>query len=126
MIWKKFLPLVPVLLLTGCASQFTRLTPLEQPRNPNNLYPVEVQFNSPEQAMRPDSVKAYVQVEGQLYPLRPEPMVENRWEGFVPVSPTSDGTEFRFKFDYLYNAFGSEPKPASASSPLYELKVIGQ
>ena len=126
MIWKKFLPLVPVLLLTGCASQFTRLTPLEQPRNPNNLYPVEVQFNSPEQAMRPDSIKAYVQVEGQLYPLRPEPMVENRWEGFVPVSPTSDETEFRFKFDYLYNAFDSEPKPGSAASPLYELKIIGQ
>jgi hypothetical protein len=126
MIWKKFLPLVPALLLTGCASQFTRLTPLEQPRNPNNLYPVEVQFNSQEQAMRWDSIKPYVEVNGQLYPLRAEPMVENRWEGFVPVPPASDEAEFRFKFDYLYNAFNSEPKPNSASSPLYKLKIVGQ
>ena len=41
---KKFLAVLPVLLLTGCATTFTRLTPLEQPRNPNNLYPVEVAF----------------------------------------------------------------------------------
>ena len=50
--WKKFLPLVPVLLLTGCASTFTRLTPLEQPRNPDNVYPVEVAFNSSQQSLR--------------------------------------------------------------------------
>jgi len=124
MIWKKLLPLTVALMLTGCASTFTRLTPLQQPRNPNNLYPVEVQFNSPQQSLRWDSLKPYVLVQGQLYPLRSVPMVPNRWEGFVPVSPMSNGTEFRFKFDYLYNAFGSEPQKASATSPLYKLKII--
>ena len=45
--WKKFLPLLPVLLLAGCTTaSFTRVTPLQQPRNANNLYPVEVIFNS--------------------------------------------------------------------------------
>jgi hypothetical protein len=63
-------------------------------------------------------------VGGQLYSLRPEPVVQNRWEGFVPVPPTSNETEFKFKFDYLYNAFGSEPKSASATSPQYKLKII--
>jgi hypothetical protein len=124
MIWKKILPLSLALMLTGCASTFTRLTPLQQPRNPNNLYPVEVQFNSPQQAMRWDSLKPYVLVQGQLYPLHPVPMVPNRWEGFVPVSPASDSAEFRFKFDYLYNTFGSEPAKASATSSLYKLKII--
>jgi hypothetical protein len=123
---KKFLPLTLALMLTGCASTFTRLTPLEQPRNPNNLYPVEVEFNSPEQAMRWDSIKPYVLVQGQLYPMRKEPMMTDRWEGFVPVPPSQDSTQYRFKFDYLYNAFGSEPKKGSATSPLYELKIIGQ
>lgn len=124
--WKKFLPLIPVLLLTGCASTFTRLTPLEQPRNPNNLYPVEVQFNSPQQSLRWESVKGYVLVNGVMYDLHPEPMVQNRWEGFVPVPPGSDHVDFRFKFDYLYNAFGSAPKQGSATSPLYELKILNQ
>ncbi len=119
---KKFLPLTLALILTGCASQFTRLTPLQQPRNSNNLYPVEVQFNSEQQSLRWDTIKAYVQVNGQSYPLTAVPMVPNRWEGYVPVSPTGNETEFRFKFDYQYNDFGG-PKPGSSSSPLYKLKV---
>jgi hypothetical protein len=123
---KKFLPLLPALLLTGCASTFTRLTPLEQPRNPNNLYPVEVQFNSPQQSLRKDSIKAYVLVNGELYPLTPEPMVQDRWQGFVPVPPGADAVNFRFKFDYLYNAFGKAPQPNSAWSSTYHLQIMDQ
>ncbi len=67
--WKKFLPLLSVLLMTGCASTFTRLTPLQQPRNANNLYPVEAIFDSTQQSLRWDSLKPYVLVNGELYPL---------------------------------------------------------
>jgi hypothetical protein len=123
---KKLLPLLPVLLLTGCASMFTRLTPLEQPRNPNNLYPVEVQFNSTQQSLRQDSIKPYVLVNGDLYPLRPVRLVQNRWEGFVPVPPGVNTVGFRFKFDYLYNNVGTSPKPNSAWSPAYQLKITDQ
>ena len=100
------------------------MTPLEQPRNANNLYPVEVIFTSPQQALRWDSLKPFVLVNGDLYPLRPVPIVPNRWEGFVPVPPTANGVTYRFKFDYLYNNMGTEPKPGSASSPLYNLKIV--
>jgi hypothetical protein len=123
---KKFLPLLPALLLTGCSTTFTRLTPLEQPRNPNNLYPVEVQFNSTQQSLRWDSLKPYVLVNGELYPLRPEEMVQNRWEGFVPVPSGTNAVNFRFKFDYLYNSFDTPPKPNSAWSPMYQLKIVDQ
>ena len=126
MIWKKFLPLLPVLLLAGCTSTFTRVTPLEQPRNANNLYPVEVIFTSNQQALRWESVKPFVLVNGDLYPLRPVPVVPNRWEGFVPVAPTANGATYRFKFDYLYNNVGTDPKPGSAFSPLYNLKIVDQ
>lgn len=121
--WKKILPILPVLLLTGCAATFTRLTPLEQPRNPNNLYPVEVQFNSPQQSLRRDSIKPYVLANGELYPLTAEPMVQNRWQGFVPVPPGTNAVNFRFKFDYLYNVFDQPPQPNSAWSPTYRLRI---
>ncbi len=124
MILKKLLLLLPVLLLAGCATgTFTRVTPTEQPRNTNNLYPVEVIFNSQQQTLRWDSIKPYVVANGQPYPLRPVPMLNNRWEGLVPVPPTENTVKFRFKFDYLYNAFG-QPKPNSESSPSYTLKVL--
>jgi len=71
--WKKFLPLLLVLLLTGCASTFTRLTPLQQPRNANNLYPVEVIFSSTQQSLRWDSIKAYVLVNGNCIRCGPCP-----------------------------------------------------
>ena len=124
MIWKKFLPLLPVFILAGCATSFTRVTPLQQPRNANNLYPVEVIFTSNQQSLRWDSLKPSVLVNGDLYPLRPVPLMTNRWEGFVPVPPTSDSVTYRFKFDYLYNNIGTEPKPGSAVSPQYQLKIV--
>ena len=126
MIWKKFLPLLPVLLLAGCAATFTRVTPLQQPRNPNNLYPVEVIFNSQQESLRWDSIQPFVLANGELYPMRPVPMMQNRWEGFVPVPPSENSVSYRFKFDYLYNSFGTPPKQNSAFSPEYKLKILDQ
>jgi hypothetical protein len=83
-------------------------------------------FNSPQQSLRRDSIQPYVLAEGQLYPLRPVAMVTNRWEGLVPVPASASGVGYRFKFDYLYNNVGTPPKPNSASSPLYDLKIIDQ
>ena len=115
-----------MVLLTGCASTFTNLTPLEQPRNANNLYPVEVAFNSQQQSLRWDSIHPYVLANGQLYPMHPTPLMTNRWEGFVPVLPGADGVTYQYKFDYLYNDFGKPPQPASSVSPAYKLIILGQ
>jgi len=105
---------------------FTRLTPTQQPRNPNNLYPVEVVFNTSEQALRWDSLKSYVLVDGVLYPMRPVPMMENRWEGFVPVPPDAHSVDYRFKFEFLRNVFGAPPKPGSLLSPVYTMTIVDQ
>jgi hypothetical protein len=123
--FKKFLLFLPVILLAGCTTPvFTRLTPNVQPRNANNLYPVETVFESQQQSLRWDSIKAYVLVNGQTLPLRPVPMVQNRWEGLVPVAAGVNAVNYRFKFDYLYNNFGTEPKPNSVSSKVYTLKIM--
>ncbi len=111
-------------MLTGCAGTFTRLTPNEQPRNPNNLYPVEVAFNTQQQSLRWETIKPYVLVKGEAIPLRPVPMVTNRWEGVLSVPPNESGANYRFKFDYLYNDFGKPPQPNSAYSQEYRLKVL--
>jgi len=124
--FKKFLAVLPLLLLTGCATTFTRLTPLQQPRNSNNLYPVEVVFNSSQQALRWESIKPYVLVNGVLTPMHQVPMMQNRWEGFVRVPPETNSVSYRFKFDYLCNTFGQPPKPDSAFSPVYQLTITDQ
>ena len=123
---KKLLPLLPVLLLAGCTTNgtFTRLTPVQQPRNPDNLYPVETAFDSQQQSLRWDSIEAYVLVNGQALPMRRVPLVKNRWEGLVPLPPGANSVSYRFKFDYLYNNFGSAPKPNSIVSKVYTLRVV--
>ncbi len=122
---KKILMLLPVLLLAGCTTgQFTRLTPNQQHRNANNLYPVEVAFNSNQQALRWDSIKSYVVVNGQPSPLRPVPLVRNRWEGLVQVPAGANSVDYKFKFDYLYNNFGTAPQPNSEASKTYTLKIV--
>jgi hypothetical protein len=124
---KRFLPLVPVLLLTGCTTaKFTRLTPTQQPRNPDNQYAVEVAFSTRQQSFRMDSIQPYVLVDGQSFPLRQVSVVKNRWEGLIPVPSTKNSVNYRFKFDYLYDAFGKAPQRDSAWSPAYNLKIVGE
>jgi len=117
---KKFLTILPVLILAGCATPtFTRLTPV-------NLYPVEAAFDSGQQSLRWDSIQAYVVVNGQPLPMRQVPLVKDRWEGLIPLPAGAASVNYRFKFDFLYNNFGSAPKPNSVSSRVYTLKVVDQ
>ncbi len=111
------------LLLGGCAANFTNLTPKQQIRNANNLYPVEVALNSRQQAMRWDSIKPQILVNGEFYPMRPTPLMTNRWEGLIPVAPGTTTVNYQYKFDFLNNAFGG-PQPNSAFSREYTLWVV--
>ena len=127
MIWKKFLPLLPVLLLAGCCRDVHAVDAATNSRAMRTTFiPSRSSSITKQQSVRWDSVKPYVLVKGELYPLRPVPVVPNRWEGLVPVPPTANGVTYRFKFDYLYNNFGTEPKPDSAFSPEYNLQITDQ
>lgn len=121
---KKFLPLLLApLLLAGCRATFTNLTPLQQPRNANNLYPVEVALATRQQTLRWDSIRPQIVVGNDFYPMRPTPLMTNRWEGLVPVPAGTDSVRYRYKFDFDYNAMG-QPKQDSAMSPEYTLRVV--
>ncbi len=120
---KKFLPLLfAPLLLAGCTSTFTNLTPLQQNRNANNLYPVEVSMASRQQSLRWDSIRPQIVVGNDSYPMRPTQLMTNRWEGLIPVAQGVNLVHYRYKFDWEYNSLG-KPKPDSAMSPEYTLKI---
>ena len=123
---KKFLPVLFLpLLLAGCATAFTNLTPLQQARNPKNLYPVEVALDCSQQTLRWESIRPQILVGKNTYPMRSTLLMTNRWEGMVPVPPGPESVTYRYKFDYDCNSFG-KPKPASRISREYTLSVKGQ
>ncbi len=121
---KKFVPvLLTSLVLTGCATQVTNLSSLHQQRNPNNLYPVEVAFDSRQQTIRWPSIRPHILVGNQSYDMRQTPLMTNRWEGFIPVPPGQNSVEYRYKLDYQYNRMG-KPGNDSALSRNYVLQIL--
>lgn len=113
------------MLIAGCATTatITRLTPTEVPRNPNNEYLVETSFESPQESIIPDSLQASIIVDGKIIPMTRVAVVNNRWEGYLPIPADKDSVTYRFLFDYKYNSFGSQPKPDTKYSAPYTLKI---
>jgi hypothetical protein len=124
--WKKSLLVLPaLLLLVGCAAVGSNLSAQRQIRNNNNLYPVEVKFDSKQQALRWDSVKAYVMVGKDTIEMRRTHLMNNRWEALIPVPPDVHSISYHYKFEYLYNDFGG-PSKGSASTRGYTLQILDQ
>jgi hypothetical protein len=122
---KKTLPFLLLALLAGCATEITNLTPRQQSRNSNNLYPVEVAFSSKQQNVRWDSVKPTVIVNGQPFEMHPTLMMTNRWEGLVPAPLGTDAIKYHYRFDFNVNGFG-KTSAENAVSPDYMLKIQDQ
>ena len=119
---KKTLPFLLLPLLAGCAAQFTNLAPSQAARNSNNLYPVEVEFNSQQTALRWDTIKPTIVVAGQSYDMHPTMMMTNRWEGLVPVPADANAVQYHYRFDYDMSGWG-KLQPDSAVSKEYSLKI---
>ena len=122
---KKSLPVLSLslLLLAGCASQLTNLTPQQQIRNTNNLYTVEVAFDSRQQTIRWQSIQPKIVVGKASYDMRPTLFMTNRWEGLIPVPPGTSLVHYRYKVDFEYNRMG-KPGKDSALSPEYTLRIL--
>jgi len=122
--WKKALILLPaMLLLAGCATTVTNLSSLRQLRDPNNLYPVEVAYDSRQQSLLWDTVQPTVIVGKDSYPMRLTKLMHNRWECLVPVPAGVNSITYHYKFDYQFDDFGG-PRRGSASSHPYKLQII--
>ncbi|MEO7300069.1 MAG: hypothetical protein ABI042_16005 [Verrucomicrobiota bacterium] len=119
-----FLLLTTSLLFTGC-STITNLTPSQQSRNANGLYPVEAAWDSRQQSIRSSSFQPSVMVGFDSYPMRRTPLMTNRWETLVPVTAGTNVIHYRFKFDYNYNAM-RDPRPDSKLSREYRLLISDQ
>jgi hypothetical protein len=123
---KKMLPIsVLALLLAGCTATFTNLTPKQQVRNEEGLYPIEVAMNTRQGTLRWDSIEAKILVGTDTYPMRSTMLMTNRWEGLVPVPGDTNMVYYRYRLDFLYNDFGG-PKQDSALSDYYRLQILDE
>lgn len=120
--------LAAAVLLGGCSSgsfyntAITNLTPSRLPRNPEGLYLVEAHWRSNQQSIRKDSFKAQVKIGEEFFPMRPTPMLPNRWEALIPIAADKKYINYQFKFDYLINGIPA-PRADSKLSASYQLEI---
>jgi PBP1b-binding outer membrane lipoprotein LpoB len=123
---KKSLTLLSLsLLLAGCATQLTNLTPQQQVRNANNLYPVEVSFNSRQETIRWQSIQPKIVVGTEFYDMRRTPIMTNRWEGLIPVPQGTSLIHYRYRFEFQYNKMGRAGNDTALSRE-YTLRILEQ
>ncbi|MHB8524050.1 MAG: hypothetical protein ACYDH9_25280 [Limisphaerales bacterium] len=120
---KIFLPLLALpWLIAGCSTTLTNLTPAQMPRNAAGLYPFEVAWHSSEHDIVKESIKPYVVIGLEAYPLQPTPVVKNRWQTLVPIPADKEFVNYRYKFDYEYLSI-PQHRANSKLSPPYQLQL---
>ena len=112
------------LLLTGCGtSRVTNLTTTRQPRNPSGVYPVEFIWETDQTTVVEGSIKPFVVIGFDFFPMRPSLGINNRWETVIPVSADKKSIVYHFKVEYQYRTFGT-PEKSSKLSPSYRLDIV--
>jgi hypothetical protein len=113
------------ILLGGCSTTISNLTPSKLPRNANDLYPFEVHFQTSQKSIRENTIQPFVLVGTETFPMEPTPMIKNRWEAQVPVPAGTNYIYYRYKFDYKFDRI-PVPGESSRLSPTYQLEIVNQ
>jgi hypothetical protein len=122
MIRKPLLLLLLPLLVAGCTT-VTNLTARKQPRNAEGLYLVEAAWATRQATIKPETIKPYVVVGHETYPMKLTPLASNRWEALVPVPNEKESIVYRFKFDFERKTV-PEPLPDSVMSDAFRLDIV--
>ena len=122
---RRFVSLLALLaLVAGCGtSRVTNLTTTRVPRSSTGMYPIEFAWDTSQQSMIPGTVKPFVVVGYDFYPMRPSLGISNRWETVVPVAADKTSVIYHFKVEYQYRTFG-KPEKSNKLSPSYKLEII--
>jgi len=121
---KKLLPLcLAVLVLAGCSTTITNLTPSQQTRSKAGLYPFEVMYECTQQSAVKETVRAFVQVGLDEYPMQRTALMNNRWETLIPVPANQEFVNYQYKFIYEYRSMPNRKEDSKLSAP-FRLQIL--
>lgn len=92
------------------------------PAAPTRIYNFEASWDSMRRGTNPDDVKAWVDMDGRLYPMTKVPVARNRWEAAIPVSEGRTYVPYKYRFDFKYPGVTSK-SVESVWSPEYRLVI---
>ncbi|MSR67140.1 MAG: hypothetical protein EXS24_07195 [Pedosphaera sp.] len=107
----------------GCVTHnFSNLTLREHPRVATGLYPVELIWETNEQAVRLESIKPLIIIGTNVFPMQKTLLLKNRWEALVPADKTVTNLYYRIRVDWQFNTIPF-PEKNSQMSPQYQLRI---
>ncbi len=109
---------------SGCTSHVTNFTPTALPREASGLYHFEAEWTSTQRTreLRADTIRGWVVLDHQFYPMEPVSRLKDRWESEVPIPASVNAVYYYFKWDYQTAGFGHN-NPNSTRSKLYRVEV---
>lgn len=109
------------LVLAGCSTtSVSNFTPRTVPATPTRIYTFEASWDSMRRGVKAEDVKAWVDMDGELYPMTRVPVARNRWEAAIPVSEGRTYVAYKYRFDFKYPGITSR-NVESVWSPEYRL-----
>ena len=87
------------------------------------MYPIEFVWDSNQQSIIPGSIKPFVMIGYDFYPMRPSLGISNRWETVIPVPAEKTSIIYQFKVEYQYRDFG-KPQKSSRLTASYRLEIM--
>ncbi|MEI6341191.1 MAG: hypothetical protein WCR07_04485 [Verrucomicrobiota bacterium] len=121
--WLVCLTACSALLLAGCSTtSVSNFTPRTVPSNPSRMYSFEASWDSMRRGVKPEDVQAWVDMDGQLYPMTRVPVARNRWEAAIPISDGRSYVAYKYRFDFKYPGVTTR-HVESVWSPEYRLVI---
>jgi hypothetical protein len=111
------------LLLAGCSTTITNLTPSTLERSANGFYPFEVELDTALRGIRTKTLQPYVLIGSQSYLMQQNATLKQRWETLVPIPADKEYVSYQYKFNYDYNRVGS-PEASSKLSAPYQVRIV--
>lgn len=115
-----------LVLVAGCSSTVTNLTPTTQITETSGLYHFETEWETNQRSvgLRASDIKAFVVVDEQFHPMQRVPGMTNRWEALVPLPKDKGAVYYFYKWEYTTAGWGGASHLNSRRSPLYRLAVV--
>lgn len=108
----------------GCIkTRIINLTPHTLPRSNNGLYLFEAEWDSNLRTVIPETLEMYVVINTNLFKMHRIESLTNRWEAWIPISPTQSVIRYHYKAYYQYKAIPTA-RPDSVLTSTYTLEIV--
>ena len=121
--------LLPFLLLsisglTGCAVRMQNVTPATIPTNPSGIYTLSAQAMLDSEAIDRDSMKAYVVIDGQKFPMSASDLGNGYFDYDYTMPEGRDSARFYYILNYKLSSLNEQSKIRQKQSGLNEFRLI--